>query len=93
VTRNAKIEGLDTSLHLTGFKYNMAVMVFTFAYLGFGVLVSITVKKTAPYVLAVMMFIWGLFALGQVFVTTWGDLVACRFMMGIPDLSAKKAIM
>jgi MFS family permease len=79
---NAKIQGMTESLHLTGDKYNIAVMVFTLAYITFGVPANMLVKKLGPRTLPAMMFIWGLFAMVQGFTKTWGGLVACRFLMG-----------
>ncbi|KAK5121976.1 hypothetical protein LTR85_004548 [Meristemomyces frigidus] len=81
---NAKIQGMTKSLHITkGNKYNMAVMVFTVAYVVCGVPANIVFRKLGPKSLSAMMFIWGLFAMGQGFTKTWAGLVACRFMMGI----------
>lgn len=73
---------MTKSLHLTGDKYNIAVLVFTVAYITFGVPANIIVKKAGTRSLSLMMFIWGLFAMGQGFTKTWAGLVACRFMMG-----------
>lgn len=64
---------MTKSLHLTGNKYNIAVMVFTIAYVVCGVPANIVFKKTGPRSLSVMMFVWGLFALGQGFSKTWGS--------------------
>lgn len=74
---------MTKSLHLTGNKYNMAVMVFTVAYISFGVPANIIIKKTGSRSLSIMMFIWGLFAMGQGFTKTWAGIVACRFLMGV----------
>lgn len=60
----------------------MAVMVFTVAYISFGVPANIIIKKTGSRSLSIMMFIWGLFAMGQGFTKTWAGIVACRFLMG-----------
>lgn len=49
---------MDKALHLTGNKYNMAVMVFTLAYVVFGVPANIVFKLAGPKSLSVMMFIW-----------------------------------
>jgi len=49
---------MDKALHLTGNKYNMAVMVFTLAYVIFGVPANIMFKLAGPKSLSVMMFLW-----------------------------------
>jgi len=48
---------MTKSLDLTGNKYNMAVMVFTLAYVVTGVPANIVFKKTGPKCLSVMMFV------------------------------------
>lgn len=80
---NAKIAGMSRDLHLTGNRYNIAVMVFTIAYMTFGLPASIIFKKIGPSSLSYMMFIWGTFALSQGFVKSWEALVVCRFLMGV----------
>lgn len=80
---NAKIAGMTRDLHLTGNRYNMTVMVFTIAYMIFGLPASLAFKAIGPQSLSYMMFIWGVFALSQGFVRSWGGLMACRFMMAV----------
>lgn len=79
---------MSKSLHLTGNKYNIAVMVFTLAYITFAVPANMVFKRFGPRTLGVMMFIWSFFALGQGLTTTWGGLVACRFIMGMNQARA-----
>ncbi|CAK3836004.1 vitamin h [Lecanosticta acicola] len=79
---NAKIQGMQTDLHLTGNKYNIAVLVFTVAYVAFGVPANVAFRVLGPRSLAAMMLLWGICALCQGLVQTWGGLVACRFLMG-----------
>lgn len=49
---------MEQSLHLTGNKYNIAVLVFTVAYITFGIPGNILFRLTGPRSLSVMMFIW-----------------------------------
>lgn len=49
---------MSKDLHLTGNKYNMAVMVFTLAYVIFGVPANIVFKLAGPKSLSIMMLIW-----------------------------------
>ncbi|KAK6437668.1 hypothetical protein LTR95_006128 [Oleoguttula sp. CCFEE 5521] len=80
---NAKIQGMDKSLHLIGNRYNMAVMVFTLAYVVFGVPANIIFKLVGPKSLSAMMFIWGFLVMGQGFTRSYAGLVVCRVLMGI----------
>ena len=74
---------MDKSLHLVGNRYNMAVMVFTLAYVIFGVPANIVFKLVGPKSLSVMMFIWGICVVGQGLTKSYAGLVTCRFLMGI----------
>jgi hypothetical protein len=74
---------MSTDLHLINNRYNIAVMVFTLAYITFGVPANILVRRTGPITLSYKMFIWSLFAIGQGLVKTWEGLMACRFLMGM----------
>jgi hypothetical protein len=57
---NAKIQGMTKDLHMRGNDYNIAVMLFTVAYIIFGLPASLIFKKTGPQSLSVMMFLWGI---------------------------------
>jgi MFS family permease len=80
---NAKIQGMDKELHLTGNKYNTAVWVFTLAYVVFGVPANIVFRLTGPKSLSVMMFLWSLTVIGQGLTKSYAGLVVCRFLEGI----------
>lgn len=56
---NAKIEGLEDSLGMTGNDYNVALQVFTISYVVFGLPANIVFKRYGPKVLSIMMFAWG----------------------------------
>lgn len=74
---------MDKDLALTGNKYNMAVMIFTIAYMVFGIPANIVFKILGPKSLAGMMVLWGICALGQGLVNNYAGLVALRFLMGV----------
>jgi len=57
---NAKIQGMTKELHMRRNDYNIAVMLFTVAYIIFGLPASLIFKKTGPQSLSVMMFLWGI---------------------------------
>ena len=56
---NAAIAGMRQDLNLTGNRYNIAVQLFTAAYVVFNLPANILFKKTGPKSLAVMIFLWG----------------------------------
>ncbi|KAF2196647.1 MFS general substrate transporter [Delitschia confertaspora ATCC 74209] len=56
---NAKIQGMENELHLTGQRFNIAVWVFNLGYLVAGVPAAVAFKKYGPKSLVVMMFCWG----------------------------------
>lgn len=58
---NAKIAGMTQALKMKGNDYNVAVTVFTVAYVVFGVPANLLVKKFGPKILAIFMFCWGEF--------------------------------
>lgn len=60
---NAHIQGMDKSLHLQGNNYNIAFMLFTLAYVIFGIPANIVFRLTGPKSLSIMMFCWGTLAL------------------------------
>jgi MFS family permease len=80
---NAKIAGMTQDLHLGGNRYNVAVQVFTAAYVVCAVPANIIFKKTGPRSLAVMMFFWGLAVIGQGVTASYQGLVVCRFLEGM----------
>lgn len=80
---NAKIAGMTKDLKLISNRYNIAVQMFTVAYVAFGLPANIIFKKTGPKSLAVMMFLWGVTVIGQGVTASYGGLVACRFLEGI----------
>ncbi|GLA61424.1 hypothetical protein AtubIFM55763_006016 [Aspergillus tubingensis] len=56
---NAKIAGMSKELHLVGNDYNLAVTMFTVAYVIFGMPANLLVKKFGPKMLVLYMFTWG----------------------------------
>lgn len=58
--RNAKIQGMTKEPHMRGNDDNIAVMLFTVAYIIFGLPASLIFKKRGPQSLSVMMFLRGI---------------------------------
>ncbi|KAL1999386.1 hypothetical protein VTN02DRAFT_4595 [Thermoascus thermophilus] len=80
---NAKIEGLEDSLGMTGDDYNVALQVFTVSYVVLGIPANLVFQRYGPRVLSVMMFAWGLCTLGQGVTQSFAGLVTCRLLMGV----------
>ena len=57
---NAKIAGMTEALDMKGNDYNVAVTIFTVAYVVSGMPANLLVKKFGPRTLIVYMFCWGL---------------------------------
>lgn len=74
---------MSTDLDLSGHRYNIAVLAFTIAYIAFGIPANVAFRMLGPKSLSAMMFLWGICALCQGLVSSWGGLVACRFLMGV----------
>lgn len=50
---------MSKELHLVGNDYNLAVTMFTVAYVIFGMPANLLVKKFGPKMLVLYMFTWG----------------------------------
>lgn len=55
---------MSKELHLIGNDYNLAVTMFTVAYVIFGMPANLLVKKFGPKMLVLYMFTWGKMAGG-----------------------------
>ncbi|KAI9830156.1 MAG: hypothetical protein M1819_005833 [Sarea resinae] len=81
---NARIQGLEKSLHMKGNEYNVALLVFFIPYVLLEVPSNLILKRVAPSTwLSGIMFCWGICTMCQGFTKSYGGLVACRFLMGI----------
>ncbi|MCJ1463803.1 hypothetical protein MMC07_002412 [Pseudocyphellaria aurata] len=82
---NARIEGLEKSLHMNpkGNGYNIALFSFTIPFVLFEVPSNIVLKKVPPMIwLGGIMICWGLCTMGQGLTQNFGGLVTCRALMG-----------
>ncbi|KAI0121318.1 major facilitator superfamily domain-containing protein [Xylariales sp. AK1849] len=81
---NARIQGMAADLHMTGRDYNLALFVFFIPYILFEVPSNIILKRIAPSTwLSSIMILWGIATIGQGLVNNIGELVACRFLLGL----------
>jgi MFS family permease len=82
---NAKIQGMEKELKLTGQRFNICVWVFNLGYLVAGIPLQIAFKKYGPKSLCVMMFCWGITVIGCGTVKRWEQLVVCRLLEGMAE--------
>lgn len=63
---NAKIQGLEAGLNMTGPQYNIALFIFFVPYILLEVPSNIILKKVAPSTwLSAIMVLWGVYLLSQ----------------------------
>lgn len=82
---NARIAGLAKDINLTGRRYDWLATVFYIAYI-LSQWTTIGWKAFPPHKwVAVVVFLWGLVSTMQSTVFNWGDLMACRVLLGIVE--------
>jgi MFS family permease len=83
---NAKLYGLEKSLHLTDKKYLFALTIFFFPYALFEVPSNIFLKRLRPSLwLSGLMLLWGIMMTVQGLVHNYGGLLAMRWMLGMME--------
>ncbi|KAL6352500.1 hypothetical protein LRP88_14267 [Fusarium phalaenopsidis] len=81
---NAKIEGMDKNLGLTGNQYNIASTIFFVPYIIFEIPSSIILKKVRPSIwLSFLIIAWGIVMTCMGVVKNFHGLVACRVVLGV----------
>ncbi|KAI9827522.1 MAG: hypothetical protein M1832_004872 [Thelocarpon impressellum] len=81
---NARIEGLEKELKMSGSDYNVASLIFFVSYFLFEVPSNIILKNVNPSsYFAIIMFGWGVVTVCQGVVTNFSSLVALRFLLGM----------
>ncbi|KAF8632598.1 hypothetical protein AX15_001803 [Amanita polypyramis BW_CC] len=81
---NAKTDGWDKDIHLTGNQYYLLVMIFYVPFCLFGTPISLLVKRfSAARVLPVLMIGFGTMALFAGIAKNFSQIFAIRFMLGI----------
>lgn len=90
---NAKLYGLSEDLNLQGNQYNIALTVFFIPYVVFELVGNYVIKIIRPrFWLAGCILVFGALSIGMGFVTNFGGLVACRFLIGVSEASTFPAI-
>ncbi|KAH7882598.1 MFS general substrate transporter [Phlebopus sp. FC_14] len=83
---NAKLDGLMTQLNLTGDRYNIALAMYFVSYCFFEAPSNLIIQVIPPSRwLPGIMVIWGLAMMLMGFVTTYPQLVAVRFCLGVAE--------
>ncbi|KAF8269774.1 MFS general substrate transporter [Lactarius quietus] len=83
---NAKLYGLEKSLHLTDKQYLLALTIFFFSYASFEVPSNIFLKRLRPSLwLSGLMLLWGIMMTVQGLVHNYGGLFAMRWMLGMTE--------
>ena len=80
---NARIQGLEPDLHLTGSQFNVALVVFFIPLILFEAPSNIGMKRISPRVwLGGQTLLLGIFTICQGLVKTYGGLIAMRVFVG-----------
>jgi MFS family permease len=84
---NAKIEGLDTDLGLTGIQYNIALSLFFVPYILLEVPSNVILKKfnRPSFYMAILVVSWGLIMTFTGFVKNFAGLLICRLLLGVAE--------
>ncbi|GAB7363367.1 hypothetical protein MBLNU230_g3647t1 [Neophaeotheca triangularis] len=81
---NAKIQGLEDELGMSGNDYNIALFIFFPPYILFEVPSNVLIKRMRPSTwLSLIMVLWGIATVAQGLVTNRAGLIGCRFMLGM----------
>ncbi|KAF4620093.1 hypothetical protein G7Y89_g14729 [Cudoniella acicularis] len=84
---NAKIDGLQTSLHhMSTGRYNATLSIFFVSYSVFEPLTNVLLKKMRPSLfIPLIMVIWGICMTFMGFVENWSGLMAARWFLGMAE--------
>ncbi|KAH9169899.1 MFS general substrate transporter [Lactarius sanguifluus] len=83
---NAKLYGLEKTLHLTDKQYLFALTIFFFPYALFEVPSNIFLKRLRPSLwLSGLMLLWGIMMTVQGLVHNYGGLLTMRWMLGMME--------
>ncbi|BCR89666.1 putative MFS transporter [Aspergillus chevalieri] len=83
---NARLYGLEEDLGLVGDQYQVAVSILFVTYCLFEVPSNLVIKKLRPsrYIASISV-IWGIIATLTGICQSYGDLIACRILLGVVE--------
>ena len=83
---NAKLDGLTTSLHITGGQYNACLSIFFVSYALFEPLTNILLKRLRPSVfIPIIMVLWGICMVCMGLTHNFQGMMAARFFLGMAE--------
>lgn len=91
---NAKIEGLEATLNMTGTDYNVAVCVFFISYIIFEIPSNhiLSKFKRPSLYLGSLVVLWGIIMTMTGVVQSFGGLCATRFLLGVFEYAPKPTL-
>ena len=85
---NAKTDGLDVDLNITGSRWNLMLSIFYIPFVLFAFPLSLLIKRYNPArVIPVLMFTFGSITLLAVSVFNFESLMAARWFLGLCELA------
>ncbi|KUJ09358.1 MFS nicotinic acid transporter-like protein [Mollisia scopiformis] len=83
---NAKLDGLDTDLHITGNQYLLTLTMYFVGYVLFEIPCNIILKRTTPKIwLPTLMLVWGIVATLMGVSQSFAGIVVARFFLGVTE--------
>ncbi|KAF2418944.1 MFS transporter [Tothia fuscella] len=83
---NARVQGLEKSLHLTGSEFNTAISVFFIGYIGLQIPSNLLLTRVRPSIyLPACMIAWGTLSGMTAFVKGYHSLLFLRFFLGMVE--------
>ncbi|KII85937.1 hypothetical protein PLICRDRAFT_165512 [Plicaturopsis crispa FD-325 SS-3] len=93
ISRNARVAGMATELHLTGTRYQLAAAVFFIPYSILEVPCNVIMKLMTPSTwIAGIMVAWGVVMLSMAFVKNYHGLLIARIFLGVTEAGLAPAV-
>ncbi|KNG89067.1 MFS transporter [Aspergillus nomiae NRRL 13137] len=83
---NAKLDGLQEALHMTGGQYNASLTIFFISYSIFEPLTNVLLKRTLPSIfIPTIIVLWGICMTTMGLVHNFSGLMAARWFLGLAE--------
>ncbi|GAD93969.1 MFS transporter [Paecilomyces variotii No. 5] len=83
---NAKLDGLEDDLRMSGPQYNLTLTIFFISYSVFEPLTNVLLKRLRPSVfIPIIMFLWGICMTTMGLVHNFSGLMAARWFLGLTE--------